>query len=144
MIRLLVLDTNRPPIRLGLLGVTLLTRGSTSRRLASVIGVLNLLAGLNKLDKGLGNLATVDLLEVLQGALIVGKDLLGVSNLKTNHVGGGGGHLFNGLGEVVFMQVVGSAATADSTGLSQAMHFLGVGVAIAKRGTAEGRGTCGG
>lgn len=139
-----MLNTSRPPVRLGLLRVTLLTRRGTSRRLASVVGVLDLLARLNELDKGFGDLATVDLLEVLQRALVVGKDLLGVSNLKTNHVGGGGGHLFNGFGEVVSVQVVGSAATADSTGLSQAMHFLGVGVAITERGSAEGRGACGG
>lgn len=137
-----MLDTSRPPVRLGFLRVTLLTWGGTSRGLASVIGMLNLLARLNKLDKGFGDLATVDLLEVLQGTLIVGKDLLGVSNLETNHVGGGGGHLFNGLGEVVSMQVVRSAATADSTGLNQAMHLIGLGIAITERGAAEGRGAC--
>lgn len=143
MVRLLVLNTSRPPVRLGLLRVTLLTRRGTSRRLATVVGVLNLLAGLNELDKGFGDLATVDLLEVLQGAFVVGKDLLCVSNFETNHVGGGRGHLFNGFGKVVSVQLMGSATAADSTGLAPAMRFLGVGITIAERGSTEGRGACG-
>jgi len=144
VIRFLVLDTSRPPIRLGLLGVTLLTRGGTSRRLATVVGVLNLLAGFNELNKCFGDLATVDLLEVLQGAFVVGEDFFGVSDLKTNHVGSGRSHLLNRFREVIPVQVVGSTATADSTRLGPAMRFLGMGIAIAERGSAEGRGACGG
>ena len=64
VVRLLVLDTSRPPFRLGLLRVTLLTRRGTRWRLATVVGVLDLLSGFNKLDKSLGDLTAVDLLKV--------------------------------------------------------------------------------
>lgn len=139
-----MLDTSRPPLGLGLLRVTLLTRGRTSRRLASIVRVLDLLAGLDKLDKSFGNLAAVDLLEVLQSALVVGKDLFRVSDLQTNHVRSGGRHFFSGFGEAISMQVMGSAVTADTTSLGPTMRFIGVGVAIAERGSSEGGGACGG
>lgn len=46
----------------------------------------HLLARLDELDKGLGDHAAVELLEVLERTLVVVHDLLGVSNTKRHHI----------------------------------------------------------
>ena len=123
MIRFLVLNINRPPFRLGLLGVTFLTRGRTRRRLATVVRMLDLLSRFNELDECLGNLAAVNLLEVLQGALIVRKDFFSIGNFKTNHITRRRGRHLDGLGKLFFEKVVGGAAASDSTGVWPSILF---------------------
>lgn len=88
MVGLLVHDTRGPPLGLGLFGVASAARRGSRRGLASVVRVSNLLAGLNELDKGLGDHAAVQLLEVLQSTLIVIGNLLGVSHTERDHVVG--------------------------------------------------------
>ena len=144
MIRLLVLNTSGPPIRLSLLRVTLLTRGSTRRWFASIVRVLDLFAGLDEFDEGLGNLATVDLLEVLQGALVVRQDLVGIANLNTHHVCSKRRGLCSRLLEGFIEQVVRRTAASNSTGVWPATHLIGMRVAIGERSTLERRGTCSG
>lgn len=123
MVRFLVLNTSRPPFRLGLLGVTLLTRGRTGRRLAAVVRVLNLLSGFNEPDERLGNLAAVNLLKVLQGTLIVRKDPSSVGNFKADHVTSRGGRHLDGLGELFFEKIVGGATASNSTGVWPSILF---------------------
>lgn len=142
MVRLLVLNTSGPPIRLSLLRITLLTRGSTRGWLASVVGVLDLFPGLDELDEGLGNLATVDLLEVLQGALVVRQDLVGIANLDTNHVRSKRRGLCNRLLAGFIEQVVRCTAASNTTGVCPATQLIGMRVAIAQGSTLERRGTC--
>lgn len=141
VVRLLVLNTRRPPFRLRLLRVTLLTRGCTRRRLTAIVGVLDLLSGFNKLDKRLGDLPAVDLLEVLQGTFVVRKDLFSVANFKAHHVTSRGRRHISGLGKLFFKDVLGGAAASDPTGVWPAV-FFGVPVAIAHRSTLERGRTC--
>ena len=136
MVRFLVLNINRPPFRLGLLGVTLLTRGRTRRRLATVVRMLDLLSRFNELDECLGNLAAVNLLEVLQGALIVRKDFFSIGNFKTNHITRRRGRHLDGLGKLFFEKVVGGAAASDSTRVWPSILFR-VAVTIAHGRTLE-------
>ena len=69
MVRLPMGDARWPPSRLGKLGVKLL-RGARDD-LASVIRIIDLLAGLNKLDIRLGKDTAVDLLQALECLLVV-------------------------------------------------------------------------
>lgn len=86
MIRLLVNNPLGPPLRLGFLGVALLTGGRAWRGSATVVRMFYLFAGFNKFDKGFGHLSAVQLLEVLERRFVVGFDLLLVTNLKWNPV----------------------------------------------------------
>jgi hypothetical protein len=88
VVGLLVHDTRGPPLGLGLLGITSGARSGSRRGLASVVRVSNLLAGLDELDKGLGDHAAVELLEVLESTLIIASNLLGFSNTQGDHVVG--------------------------------------------------------
>lgn len=85
VIRLLVHNTGRPPLGLGLFGVTSGARGRSWWGLATVVGVSDLLARLDELDECLGYHAAVKLLEVLQCTFVVAHNLLGVSNAEGNH-----------------------------------------------------------
>lgn len=123
VVRLLVHNTRRPPLWLGLLWITSGTGSRARRGLASVVGVSNLLARLDELDEGLGNHAAVELLEVLEGALVVAHDLLGVSNAQRHHLVRAGGREVLAIraliGETVIRgQGAGSisAAASDSAG----------------------------
>lgn len=87
VVRLLVDDISGPPLWLGLFRVSLLTRSNYSTGLATVRMVC-LLARLNKLDESLGDLAAVQLLEVLESILVVLKNFLSVSNFNAEGVGG--------------------------------------------------------
>ena len=142
MIRLLVLNTSGPPIRLSLLRVTFPTRGSTHRRLASIVRMLDLFPGLNELDEGLGNLTTVDLLEVLQGGLVVCQDLFSIANLDTHHVCSKRWSLCSRLLAGFIKQIVRCTAASNSTGLRPAIQLIGTRVAIAQGSTLERRGAC--
>lgn len=122
VVRLLVHHTWGPPLWLGLLGVASGTRSRARRGLATVVGVSDLLARFNELDKGLGNHAAVELLEVLESALVVAHDLLGVSDAQRDHLVRAGGQIF-AVRALVGETVIGgqgarsiSAAASDSTG----------------------------
>jgi len=73
-------DTWGPPLGLGLFRITGSTGSRSSWRLASVVWVSDLLARLDEFDKSLGDHAAVELLEMLEGALVVVEDLRRVSN----------------------------------------------------------------
>jgi len=90
VIRFLVHDTRGPPVGLGLFGIASGTRGGSWRGLASVVRVSDLLTRLDELDKGLGNHAAVELLEVFQGAFVIASNLLGVSHTEGDHIVGCG------------------------------------------------------
>lgn len=91
MIRLLVHDTRGPPLRLRLLRVARSARSRAWWSLASIVRVSHLLARLNELDKRLGDHAAVELLEVLEGTLVVTHHLLGISNAERHHLVGPNG-----------------------------------------------------
>jgi hypothetical protein len=86
MVRLLVNHIGRPPFGLCLLWIALLTRRCSCGGFTSIIGVLHLLSWLDELNKCLCNLATVKLLEVLQGSLIVVEDFRSITDFEPDHV----------------------------------------------------------
>lgn len=79
-------DTGRPPLRLGLLRVTGSAGSRSWRGFAAVVRVSNLLTRLNELNECLGNHAAVQLLEVLEGTLIVVLYLDRVSDAEGDHL----------------------------------------------------------
>ena len=89
VVGLLVDHSRWPPLRLGLLRVSLLTRGSSSSGLASIVRMLHLLPRFNEFNKSFGNLAAIKLLEMLQGILVVLEDFLSVPDLNAYHACGG-------------------------------------------------------
>lgn len=69
MIRFTMANSGGPPWRLSLIWVELMD--TTSHRLSSIIWIMNLLAGLNKLHVDFSQEFAVCLLQVLENLLIV-------------------------------------------------------------------------
>lgn len=96
VVGLLVDYTGRPPLGLGLLWIAFLARRGASPGSTPVVRVLHLFPGFDELDERFGDLPAVKLLKVLQGVLVVFKNLFGIANLQPCHVGGrAGGKLFH-------------------------------------------------
>jgi hypothetical protein len=86
MVRLLVNHIGGPPFGLCLLWIALLTRRASCGGFTSIIGVLDFLSWLDELNECLCNLTRVELLEVLQGSLIVVEDFRSITDLEPDHV----------------------------------------------------------
>lgn len=118
MVGFLVHNTRGPPLGLGLFGVASSARSGACWSLATVVRVFDLFAGLDELDEGLGNYAAVELLEVLEGTLVVRKDFGGVTDTQRHHVVGAiGGTVIAvrpGICEAIFRDWCITAAAANT------------------------------